>query len=61
MAGNVWEYTMEVYNYDYNGVRGGYCSSAGSDFPASCHHVGSFPYDGSRDGIGSRVALYVNL
>ena len=56
MAGNVWEWTMEVC-YAVRVCRGGDCNDTGSDSPVTNRDVNS-PGNSDRN-IGFRVALYV--
>lgn len=57
MAGNVREWTMEAYFTRYRVGRGGYCSSYGSDDPASNRGT-SYP-NNSYSIVGFRPALYL--
>ena len=57
LAGNVYDWTLEAYYTFYRVLRGGYCYSNGSDFPASYR---SFDYPTySNDFYGCRSALYI--
>ena len=56
MAGNVYEWTNEEYNYRPV-IRGGFYSSVGSDTPASSR--GNIGNGTSSSGYGFRLALYI--
>ena len=58
LAGNVYEWTMEVYSTDWRVSRGGDYLSTGFDTPASCR-CGNYPDGDYRDYIGFRAALYL--
>lgn len=57
MAGNVDEWTMEAYDTSSRVIRGGDYDDVGANYPASGRDYG-LP-DGSGDGIGFRLALYL--
>lgn len=56
LAGNVYEWTTEMYNGEAIG-RGGRYNSSGSDRPASYRFTSTFN-DASNDDVGFRVMLY---
>ena len=59
MAGNVAEWTNEVYSTDYRDSRGGSYDDSGSSYPISYRASGS-PTNSLSD-IGFRVSLYLNV
>lgn len=60
MAGNVWEWTMEVYSTDKRINRGGGYNQAGDAYSASFRNTyDSIPTD-SNDSLGFRITLYLN-
>ena len=60
LAGNVWEWTMEVYNTDYRVYRGGGYSNIGNTYPAHYRDDGYYQ-ETTNELVGFRVALYLNL
>ena len=57
LAGNVFEWTMEVYSTDRRVYRGGYFGYSGSEYPVS-NRNGGLP-DDIYESLGFRVALYL--
>ena len=57
LAGNVEEWTNEVYSSDYLVVRGGVCSSYGDTCPASFRD--GYDSDSFDFSIGFRPVLYL--
>ena len=58
MAGNVWEWTMEVYYSDYRVFRGGVCFQTGSNASVSDRFY-DYPEYGNSVHCGFRLALYI--
>ena len=58
LAGNVFEWTMEIFGRTNRVCRGGGYYGSGSDFPIS-YRSGNSPSD-SKPDIGFRVTLYIN-
>jgi type II secretory pathway pseudopilin PulG len=56
LAGNVWEWTNEIYS-SYRVIRGGYYYVSGSTYPAS-YRYGDI-LSNSYANVGFRVALYI--
>ena len=59
LAGNLWEWTTESYSSGSRVFRGGGCGGSGSVSPASNRYGYGYPPDGTSDGVGFRVALYL--
>ena len=57
MAGNVWEWTMEVTSSNYRVHRGGGYNNSGTSFP-SASRSGNIPTRQGTD-LGFRIALYL--
>ena len=57
MAGNVWEWTMEICNDKVIRRGGGYYNYSGSERPVSYRYNDSV--DNTINGLGFRVALYI--
>ena len=60
LAGNMGEWTLEVYNTEFRFARGGNFKGSGSDYPA-INRGGCSPNAGSGSNLSSRTTLYVNL
>ena len=66
MAGNVWEWTLQVFGSHTRLIRGGYYAClgypaiGGNGSPASGWHSDTPTSGGSFGGDGSRIALYIN-
>ena len=56
LAGNVWEWTSEVRNYDFF-YRGGSYGDVGRDGPVSCRMYNNA--SSTSDYIGFRLRLYI--
>ena len=59
LAGNIREWTIETYSTSNRVNRGGDCFTSISDFPASGRNSNNSSV--KYEGIGFRVALYLNL
>ena len=60
MAGNVWEWTMEIYNTTSLVFRGGRCLSYCYERPAS-NRIGDIPTGTDKVYSGFRPALYLKI
>lgn len=59
LAGNVYEWTLQAFNFDARTLRGGNCTSIASSFPAS-GRVGKNPTEVSNL-YGSRIQLFIEV
>lgn len=58
LAGNVFEWTMEIFGRSNRVCRGGGYFGSGSEFPIS-YRSGNYPSDSLAD-LGFRITLYIN-
>ena len=57
LAGNVWEWTNEIYSSDNRISRGGCCIDNGDSRPLSCRN--NYGYLLTSDRMGFRLRLYI--
>lgn len=60
LAGNVWEWTMEIYNTNFRVYRGGGYNNIGDIYSAYYRDDGYYQSP-TNELVGFRVALYINL